>query len=301
MSMSCFPSTWLKYLLVHNWHFKILLSCSSFPRNRWRLKEWTITFPLKSRPGKRKRQSCNVPNWFCKRKVPKSQRIQPSREFWQQKVIFQLSWVEFIIIGVYISLREEVGVLLEEPASMIANPLFSLISWFRKQYCHKHKYKHTNIIVNPIFSLVFSNNVNKNCFIFRIFPHIMVYGQIIKSIDFKVFFSLCVIYIKKIVILQQLLDFYRPSRTVCQTTIWIVDPWQVHLAPHWTDFLHQWILQIATSHRASISYHLYHQCGFASFYKMQSIWNTQCREVTQMQPAWFCIPWIHFQKSRYFD
>ena len=35
---------------------------------------------------------------------------------------------EFIIIGVYISLREEVGVLLEEPASMIANPLFSLIS-----------------------------------------------------------------------------------------------------------------------------------------------------------------------------
>ena len=162
---------------------------------------------------------------------------------------------------------------------MIANPLFSLISWFRKQYCHKHKYKHTNIIVNPIFSLVFSNNVNKNCFIFRIFPHIMVYGQIIKSIDFKVFFSLCVIYIKKIVILQQLLDFYRPSRTVCQTTIWIVDPWQVHLAPHWTDFLHQWILQIATSHRASISYHLYHQCGFASFYKMQSIWNTQCREV----------------------
>ena len=91
------------------------------------------------------------------KKSPKEPtRIQPSREFWQQKVIFQLSWVEFIIIGVYISLREEVGVLLEEPASMIANPLFSLISWFRKQYCHKHKYKYTNIIVNPIFSLVFS-------------------------------------------------------------------------------------------------------------------------------------------------
>ena len=109
---------------------------------------------------------------------------------------FSGEWVEFIIIGVYISLREEVGVLLEEPASMIANPLFSLISWFRKQYCHKHKYKYTNIIVNPIFSLVFSYQMlTKTVFLLsHISAHYGLWSNYQKHWLQGIFFSLCYIH-----------------------------------------------------------------------------------------------------------
>ena len=67
-------------LLVNVWDdwklcFVLKRSWESIP---WSLKKWTNTFPLKSWGEKRKRQSRNGRNWFCKRKVPKSQHIQPS-------------------------------------------------------------------------------------------------------------------------------------------------------------------------------------------------------------------------------
>ena len=65
-------------LLVNVWDdwklcFVLKRSRESIP---WSLKKWTNTFPLKSWGEKRKRQSRNGHNWFCKRKVPKSQHIR---------------------------------------------------------------------------------------------------------------------------------------------------------------------------------------------------------------------------------
>ena len=63
----------------------------NFMRIGRRLKEWTITFPLKSWPEKRKRQSCNGRNWFCKRKVPKS----PQHTFIHLGQFWQWPWYKF--------------------------------------------------------------------------------------------------------------------------------------------------------------------------------------------------------------
>ena len=122
----------------------------------WSLKKWTNTFPLESWGEKRKRQSRNGRNWFCKRKVPKSQHIQPSST----------------VLAKYFSSRIELSIF----SQFELRSVFTLTDRRRFDICSR-----TLQVWLSIISLWFLDCENKNRFSANVKCAINIFSSLLKS------------------------------------------------------------------------------------------------------------------------
>ena len=227
-------------------------SLENLMRIRRRLKEWAITFLLKIWDRRRGNASLvMLVIGLPKRKpFPKepTAHIHSARSdnFWQyfkfSESMFFVSFlsryffvsfprcVVWIQIGVYISLMEGGGSLLKGLASMIANPPSSSLKLFDSE--NKNRFsssddKTLSLKLETPTTLSFVGSVGKFRLLYYSFGN-AVWEHIRKYVGF----------------VQVRIEWVS-----CQKTIWIVDAWQVHLAPYWARFLHQTTLHIVAFHK----------------------------------------------------